>query len=201
MSTGRTKSFWATTEGGPLILIDRPRLHAWEGTGEPSGERIVEAQFRWSGHADAVATDYDRACDVVGALGVIPVGDGQGLVLSGDEPDPAAWLTLGTGRGVLVRPVYYPDGDSDENILRIAATAPEDVWAEEPYTLDLNGPVCVFDSAWRGREVTDGLVYSHLEIDLPPGEYAVETASYRPDDDVWLYLHRLSLKAAGGGHG
>lgn len=147
MSTDRTRSFWATTEGGPLILIDRPRLHAWEGADEPSGGRVVEAQFRWSGQADAAATDYDRACDVVGALGVIPVGDGQGLVLRGDEPDPATWLALGTGRVLLVRPVYYPDDDSDENILRIAATAPEDIWGEEPYTLDLDGPVYVFDSA------------------------------------------------------
>jgi len=134
---------------------------------------------------------------VAGALSVIPVGDGQGLVLRGDEPDDTTWLALGTSRGVLVRLVYYPDGDSDENILRIAATAPEDVWAEEPYTLDLDGPVYIFDSAWRGSDVTDGLVYSHLEIDLSPGEYAVETASYLPDDDVWLNLHRLSLRNSG----
>jgi len=71
---------WMQSNGGPLLLVPGEHLLSWEGTELPSGGRQIDAQFRWGGQ-NAPVTDYDRACDVQGWLGLLDIGAGHGLVL------------------------------------------------------------------------------------------------------------------------
>src|SRR6185295_11862206 len=87
--------------GGPILVLPKNLVRFWEGCHEPSGGRVVEAIFR-ADPDGGPATDYDRACDVAGYLGVIPVGTGTGLVL-GDQPLSTGWWPLKNGSGVLFR--------------------------------------------------------------------------------------------------
>jgi hypothetical protein len=71
--------------------------------------RVVAARSRWSGALDAVACDYDVACDVKDLVGAVPLSDGVGLVL-GDEVPMSTWLqsALFSG-GVLLVPMHWPE--------------------------------------------------------------------------------------------
>jgi hypothetical protein len=81
---------WMQSNAGPLLLVPGEHLPSWEGVAPPADGRHIEAQFRWN-RRDAPATDYDRACDVTGYLGLLSIGTGHGLVL-GDELHATAWL-------------------------------------------------------------------------------------------------------------
>ena len=128
-----TRLQWASSEGGPLILLSATSLREWEGIDIPADGRRVEAEFRWHGDKNAPASDYDRACDIADYIGLISVGLGQGLVL-GDEPNSTCWLPHGPSAGTLVRVVCEPEDADDEATAQIVSGAPEDVFTSEPFT-------------------------------------------------------------------
>src|SRR5690348_5768536 len=114
-------SQWVTCDGGPLLLVEKKHLFAWEGSDNPSPGRRVEAQFRWN--PNGPATDFDRACDVDDYVGLIDVGVGKGLVL-GDETFMTTWLPLKDG-GILVRWVF---GKNEESVLAAAKLVPDEAY-------------------------------------------------------------------------
>ncbi|MFE6486320.1 Imm21 family immunity protein, partial [Streptomyces sp. NPDC057757] len=65
---------WVESGGGPLIAIPEIVLPFWSGA-----------------DGDEMYSDYDRACDVDGSIGLVPVGDTRALVL-GDEPASTSFL-------------------------------------------------------------------------------------------------------------
>ena len=107
MTAPRSELRWVSCDGGPHLLLPTELVRVWEGTAVPSAGRVVHARFRYGGDPAAPGTDYDLACDVEGALGVIPVGAGFGLVL-GDEVPMSTWLPLPDGTGVdLIVPLEW----------------------------------------------------------------------------------------------
>src|SRR5262249_7058389 len=98
MAGERLRLAWVNTTGGPHLVIPERYAAAWEGCFVPAAGRTVEAAFR--SNPDGPATDYDRACDVSGWLGGIPVGRGQALVLSGHRT-PAAYYRWNRGHFLL----------------------------------------------------------------------------------------------------
>lgn len=161
---------WVESGGGPLLLLPEPLLAEWHGAEGPSTEH----------------TDYERACAVQDYLASIPVGRGVGLVL-GDEPLTTAWLPARGGRGgTLVRWVHAPDDAA------VLAALTEEVGAPMPgqagVALPVRAPLVLFDSAYAGRDLPP----DRLRIELPPGDYLVETLSLHPDPAVSLLLHRFS---------
>src|SRR5215203_1744748 len=104
---------WLESGGGPLLLIPGEYLSLWEGIDPPTDGRQIVAKSRWNAD-NAAATDHDRACDVADYLGLIDIGDGNGLIL-GDEPLPTAWLPdeIAFG-GILVRWVH---AESEQEVL------------------------------------------------------------------------------------
>src|SRR5262245_25391113 len=105
MADTRMRPHWISTEGGPHLVLPEKHAAAWEGWRAPSDGRVVEATFRCN--PEGPATDYDRACSVAGWLGVIPVGAGQALVLSGDDTQ-AAYYRTADGQHYLLRWLYAP---------------------------------------------------------------------------------------------
>ena len=182
---------WIESNGGPLLLAPAALLTAWEGASPPAGSRVIEARFRWD--PDGPATDYDRACDVSGYAGVIPVGSGWALVI-GDEPSPARWESA-PGGGVVVRWEHAPDAATAEAAVAslLSGGLAELAWSPECALDVVSSPLVMFDSAEEGAEPLG----RRLVVELAPGRYVVEQARHAPDPELSLHLVRLRAVASG----
>ncbi|EGX58695.1 hypothetical protein SZN_16295 [Streptomyces zinciresistens K42] len=152
---------WIESGGGPLIAVPETVLPFWAGA-----------------DGDETASDYDRACEIDGAVGLLPVGDSAALVL-GDDPAATAYLP---DHGVFVR---WCAADSEEDVLaRVPDALAGAEWGAE-VRWKVPGPVVLFDAAWPGRETERT---EHLKVTLAPGAYAVRAAHVRPGPETWLVL-------------
>ncbi|GAA4815919.1 Imm21 family immunity protein [Streptomyces ziwulingensis] len=157
---------WVESGGGPLIAIPETVLPFWAGA---DGEET--------------ASDYDRACEVGGPAGLLPVGDTTALVL-GDEPAATATAYL-PGHTAFVR--WHPAGAEDAppagvpEALRTADWQPELCWR-------VPGPVLLFDAARPGGA---GTGTGRVRVPLGPGTYAVRAARVQPGPETWLGLVHL----------
>ncbi|WLW56675.1 immunity 21 family protein [Streptomyces sp. YU58] len=155
---------WVESGGGPLIAVPETVLPFWAGA-----------------DGDETASDYDRACEVDGGVGLLPVGDSAALVL-GDEPASTSYLP---DHHTFVR---WVAADSEAELLsgveQALATA---VWeAEVHWTVP--GPVVLFDAAWPGN---DCVRTDHLKVALAPGRYTVRAAQVQPGPETWVGLVQL----------
>jgi hypothetical protein len=149
---------WASTLGGPLLVLEESRLSSWRG-------------FEGG--------DYERACAVRGDVGRIDVGDGHGLVL-GDEPAMTAAAVRPDGV-VFVR--WHAADDPPEVERAIAAverSATVDA-ADEGLVLHWHGPaLIVLDSVEPGGEQVcfdlrreGGTGNGALRVPFATGQYSV----------------------------
>ncbi|MEU0784540.1 immunity 21 family protein [Streptomyces sp. NPDC006173] len=155
---------WVESGGGPLIAIPEAVLPFWSGA-----------------DGDEMSSDYDRACDVEGFIGLVPVGDSRALVL-GDEPASTAYLPE---HGIFVR---WSAAESEDELLAVVPAAlATAVWDPE-VQWNVPGPVVLFDAAWPGpvSERTD-----HLKVALAPGRYGVRAARVEPGPETWVGLVQL----------
>lgn len=120
---------WISSEGGPLILLERNIASYWKGhDGSGTGERL--------------STDYERACEIEDYLGFLPVGPGEALVLN-DEPMQTAWMRLGDTLGIVIRWEWAED---EETLVSAVQTIPEDLWEESGLSLNVrDGRLLLFD--------------------------------------------------------
>ncbi|MFS8200068.1 immunity 21 family protein [Streptomyces sp. CWNU-52B] len=157
---------WVESGGGPLIAIPEGVLPFWTGA-----------------DGDELASDYDRACEVEGYVGLLPVGNVTALVL-GDEPAATAYLPQ---HATFVR---WFAGESERELLAgVPAALDTAAWGREVHW-QVPGDVVLFDAAWPGEESTKT---GHLRIPLAPGRYAVRTAHAEPGPETWLGLIQLRL--------
>jgi hypothetical protein len=156
---------WVSSEGGPLLVAPQSVLPLWTGTTVNDGP--VET---WG--------DYGRACSVEGDIGLIPVGERQGLVL-GDQPAlttylPSAWLFL-----------RWVAADHEDELVTAALEAlRHGVEWDEKVVWTVDGPVVLFDSAIPGAGLEP---HNHLTVDMEPGQYTVR-AAYHEDGPKWMVL-------------
>ncbi|MGW0762139.1 immunity 21 family protein [Streptomyces sp. NPDC002814] len=155
---------WVESGGGPLIAVPETVLPFWAGA-----------------DGDETASDYDRACEVDGFVGLLPVGDSAALVL-GDEP---ALTTFLPAHDTFVR--WCAADSEDELLAHVPEALATAVWADE-VRWHVPGPVLLFDSAWPGGDCERA---GHLRIDLDPGPYAVRVAQVQPGPETWLGLVQL----------
>ncbi|MEU6671834.1 immunity 21 family protein [Streptomyces sp. NPDC046727] len=155
---------WVESGGGPLIAVPEAVLAFWAGA-----------------DSEELATDYDRACEVDGLAGLLPVGDSAALVL-GDEPASTSFLPdLGTF-------VRWSAADSEADLLAgVPAALATAVWGGEAHWR-VPGPVLLFDSAWPGREAGRT---EHLRVPLEAGTYTVRAAYAQPRPETWIGLVQL----------
>ena len=155
---------WVESGGGPLIAIPETVLPFWSGV-----------------DGDDMSCDYDRACDVEGFIGLLPVGDTRALVL-GDDPASTTYLPE---HGAFVR--WCAADSEDELLAEVPAALATAVWEDE-VKWSVPGPVVLFDAAWPGN---DSVNTDHLKVSLAPGRYAVRAANVRPGPETWLGLVQL----------
>ncbi len=152
---------WVESGGGPLIAVPETVLPFWTGA---DGEETD--------------SDYDRACEVDGQVGLLPVGDSTALVL-GDEPASTAWLP---DHGAFVR---WCAADSEAEVLAgVAAGLDGAEWGPE-VSWHVPGPVLLFDAAWPG---TASARTGRTRVALAPGRYTVRTAEVRPGPETWFHV-------------
>ncbi|MFE9432788.1 immunity 21 family protein [Streptomyces sp. NPDC006640] len=155
---------WVESGGGPLIAIPEAVLPFWSGA-----------------DGDEMSSDYDRACDVEGFIGLVPVGDSRALVL-GDEPASTSYLPE---HGVFVR---WSAAESEDELLAVVPAALATAAWDPEVQWNVPGPVVLFDAAWPGpaSERTD-----HLKVALAPGRYGVRAAHVEPGPETWVGLVQL----------
>jgi hypothetical protein len=160
---------WVESDGGPLIAIPEVVLPFWAGA-----------------DGDETTSDYDRACEVDGLIGLLPVGDTRALVL-GDEPASTAFLPQ---HETFVR---WCAADSEAALLDRIPEALEAAEWEPEVQWDVPGAVVLFDAAWPGNESARA---DHLRVALEPGRYAVRAAYVEPGPEVWVGL--VQVRRTGG---
>ncbi|BBC97364.1 hypothetical protein SRO_6188 [Streptomyces rochei] len=159
---------WVESGGGPLIAVPEVVLPFWAGA-----------------DSEELDTDYDRACEVSGYAGLLPVGDSAALVL-GDEPAATSYLPEHTAF------VRWSAADSERDLLAgVPAALKTAVWEQE-LRWQVPGPVVLFDSAWPGGEADR---QEHLRVPLTAGSYAVRAAYAQPGAETWVGLVQLSRLA------
>ena len=188
---------WVVSYGGPLLLVPGEHLPSWGGVEPPADGRRIEAQFRFSGQDDP-ATDYDRACDVTGWLGLLDIGAGHGIVLGGEPLDTAWQASAAAGErdddtgGLLIRWVY---ANNEADVIEALNHVPKTVWRDEGLVLSVGRePLYLLDAACPGSELEGD---DHLKIHLTPGRYSIATAEYEPENHTSLLLHRLARMSSG----
>jgi hypothetical protein len=169
---------WIKTTGGPHLVVPEKHAAHWEGVAEPSHGRVVQAKFRYD--PTGPATDYDRACDVAGWLGVIRVGRGRGVVLTGDRTTAA----------------YHPWNDR-HFILRWRFAPSEGVLLEQFHVtvgrLAVEQEVTVRHTGGRlflmdASDIPRGWLGEHSAFELPAGAYRV-TAAHSESEEVSVIVH------------
>ncbi|MDQ0746926.1 hypothetical protein QF034_001157 [Streptomyces africanus] len=161
---------WVESGGGPLIAVPETVLPFWAGA---DGEET--------------ASDYDRACEVDGHVGLLPVGDCTALVL-GDEPASTAYLP---DHGMFVR---WCAGNSEDELLASVPVAVDTAEWEPEVLWEVPGAVFLFDAAWPGAEPGPSGI-ERVRVRLQPGRYAVRAARVQPGAETWLGLVQLRLLA------
>jgi hypothetical protein len=174
---------WIGTAGGPPIMLAASLLTVWEGSNFPSNGRVVEAHFRYFSENDP-ATDYDRACDVDGYIGQVPVGSGTGIVFA-DETTTVSWHP-GEGRNAantIVKMMWI----HNDALVEAALSASEQLAWEDNFEYDSDSADhVIFDSACPGSDTEES-----LHVRLAHGRFIVQTAVYERNPDVYLVLHRF----------
>jgi hypothetical protein len=186
----RKRLTWIGTTGGPHLVVPERYAPSWDGCDAPRRGRVVRATFRYD--PAGPATDYDRACDVAGWLGVIQVGRGRGLVLGGDVTT-AAYYRWGRGH-YLLRWLYAPsEAALLDQFHRVAGSLPveEEVGLRHP-----GGKLVLMDSS----DVPRAWCWPHAEFELPPGRYRVSASSSK-SEEVCFIVHQLRRERAEPGRG
>ena len=160
----------------------------WEGAVVPRNGRVVNARSRWSREPDAIATDYDAACDVGELLGIIPVSTGAALVL-GDEVPMSTWVPspLFSG-GLIVVPMTWPHpGMTEEPLLATVRSVDRSAFASNGLTLPRSSGRFILCAAC---DAGPNWIYATARIAVPSNQYEVRSAEVCKAG-FWLRLHAL----------
>jgi hypothetical protein len=149
------------SSGGPLIALPEAVLPFWAGAG-----------------GDETSSDYDRALDIDGHIGLLPVGDTRALVL-GHEPAATTYLPE---HGTFVR--RYAAGPETGLLADVPAALDAAAW-EPAGEWRVPGPVVLFDAAWPGNAFRDR---DHVRVEFSPGRYGVRAARVATGPRTWLGL-------------
>jgi hypothetical protein len=174
---------WISTTGGPHLVVPEKHAADWEGAAEPSHGRVVQAKFQRN--TSGQATDYHRACDVTGWQGLISIGRGQGIVLSGDV-GAVAYYTW-QERHFILRWLSAPSEAAILARFREIVAGLEVV--EEVSLSHPGGNLFLMDAG----DIPQSWLGEHAAFALPDGRYRV-TAAYYAEDEISLVAHEWHLR-------
>lgn len=175
------EQLWVRSLGGPLLVLPESSAPLWSGCTE-DGEVLGDAGGR---------DDYDRACEVEGLAGVIPLGtESAGALVLADLPERTCFLPAEL---LFAR---WAGAGSEAGSLTAARTAladPGTDW-EECGIWVTDGPAVLMDSVEAGTDL--GVEYpgggepDQAPVRLPAGRWRVRAAQRTETDPgvnvVWL---------------
>lgn len=170
---------WIQSLGGPLVALPAGLAPAWGG-----------AEAGREGRSD-----YSRACEIDGHLGLVGIAGGFALVLA-DEPLLTTWLPGQDGEPMIARWRY-----AECEASALAACACRDAANALAPPLRLSclaaaaGDWLLFDAATPGTEAASS---DRLLLRLGPGEYEVLTETCSPDPRTSMLVHRF-VRVTGAG--
>ena len=152
---------WIYSRGGPLILMANDLLPYWDG---------------------GAGGDYWRACDVTDWLGVLDVGSGQALVVTGGPMETAHWLQGDCW--LLVRWSCAPD---EAAVTRHLERVPRLEFPAQALTVDFGSRSAVlFDSVASASRLEGE---ETLELELPHQTCEICTLDWKANEETNLILH------------
>lgn len=167
MSFG-TSLTWIECDGGPHLVLEKRLAEKWQGPNCP--------------------LHYDRACEIEDYVGVMPVEDGYGIVISDDVPR-SAWIPgMGDKGGYLVVWNYGAEKVTDQGIIEKIRAIPEEMFSPTDLKIELRDdtvylfPACDYGPDW---------VYGYCEITIKPGTYTMDTVERYDFEDCSFRVHRL----------
>lgn len=186
-TNGNNELKWVECDAGPHILLEKRLIASWGGVNKSSNKRIVYARVGYEEENDS-ATDYDMACDIDDYIGLISVGDGNGIVIADDVPR-STWIAADDQKGgYLVILNYIEEGTSDNTIINKIREAREECF--EPTDLKLS----VQDNTlylFAACDSEPNWIYGFLEIQIEPGTYSIDTIENFNFGDSSFRVHRL----------
>lgn len=160
---------WIDTAGGPLICAAYPVGLNWNGTQASS--------------TGDTRSDYDRACEVMDYVGVVPCASSRVLVF-GDEPLQTTVLSLNEGIAVVRWVSCVSESEAQAALVAIPTTLPQ---LEPPKSILIEAQRLVFFDAAYSLDAAPHL----LEVALPPGLYEISTEKYASPGVFEFLVHRM----------
>ncbi len=167
MSSG-TSLTWIECDGGPHLVLEKRLAEKWQGPN--------------------CAHHYQQAGEIEDYVGVIPVEDGYGIVISEDVPR-SAWIPGTDGQGgYLVVMNYCKEGIDDHVIIGKITKIPDELFNLMGLTVSLRDdtlylfPACDYGPDWR---------YGYSEIHIEPERYTIDTVERYDFDDCSFTVHRI----------
>lgn len=164
---------WIDTAGGPLIGAAYPVGLNWNGTQASS--------------TGDTRSDYDRACEIMDYVGVIPCASSRVLVF-GDEPLQTTVLSLNEDIAVVRWVSCVSEGDAQAALAAIPTTLPQ---LEPPKSILIEAQRLVFFDSAYSLDVAPRL----LEVALSPGLYEVSTEKFASPGVFEFLVHRMAKAA------
>jgi hypothetical protein len=169
-----SRSDWIESTGGPLLLAPRLVLAGWGGV-----DLSVE---------DSTTDDYCRACScpLENEIGTIAIKSKFAVVVGG-EPNMTALLKGASGGDLFL--LRWRWAESERSLL--SAVLVGNALLSLSYvcsdSIDINAEeYWLFDSAVAGSAVND-----YRQVSMDKGRYFIETASFKPSDELYVLIHRL----------
>lgn len=194
---------WATTGGGPLVLLPISLLCDWPGCffwcDEPENEtKNFKTPQGWlcfnEDFLNPDESDYGRACAVKSQRAFLSVAHVEALVLENEDNDenPATWFGLPDGSGVVICQWNYCHSAKEQNQLvqELVNHLDRLDWKDEVLWPINHEELVLFDSAIAGVLLDEN--DDHLYVPIQQGNYSLTTAQYHHANDLRLLtLHRL----------
>ena len=198
---------WATSCGGPLVLLPQYLLAQWLGCYQWCDEPERKSDGFETPHGclcfnedfmNPEDSDYGRACATGVSRAFIKVGSEDALVLDNEYNDdnPAAWFALPNGNGGIIFQWNYSHiaKDQDDLVQEVFSKRDTLKWQDEADWEFRSSELILFDSATAGALLNKD-EDDYLIIPIEPGSYSVTTAEYYHSKDFKLLtLHRLILR-------
>ncbi len=163
-----TSLMWIECDSGPHLVLEKRLVDQWQGPKCP--------------------LHYDRAGEIEDYLGVIPVADGYGIIISDDVPR-SAWIPGTDGQGgYLVVWNYCAAGIEDQVISGKNTTIPDELFTPTNLKISFRDdtvylfPACDYGPDWA---------YGYCEIIIKPGTYTMDTVERCDFEDCSFRVHRL----------
>ena len=159
---------WIECDGGPHILLEKHLVEKWE--------------------AVNCSSHYDKACEIDDYIGLLPVGDGYGIVISEDVPR-STWIEANDKKGGYLVVLNYVEENIDENtIIQNIKGIDENLFEPSGLQVSIKDhslflfAACDYGPDW---------IYSYSDISIEPGKYAIDSVERYTFGDCSFRVHRL----------